>query len=271
MVKSSVEIENNALDVASQKIDSIQGSAKEIDGAVVSLKKVLENEELPNETKTESQVVFETIVGNTNKIINDSEAIRREFLLVRAENEKTLGMGKFLDYQADRITYLENETERLRNEAIKAIYQYLVWVFILGFAVVVGGSVVAFFVGRKLGIIILSIGIVTLGFGAAATFYLKWIALTGFILIGVGVLSTIGLLVYGVFEDRAKKKKLAQATVDNVKLIEAVKQELPDELKQTFFGKENIPGIAHTVQSKDTQKIVADLRKKDFMDGSSLA
>ena len=114
MVKSSVEIENNALDVASQKIDSIQGSAKEIDGAVVSLKKVLENEELPNETKTESQVVFETIVGNTNKIINDSEAMRREFLLVRAENEKTLGMGKFLDYLVWNLwTHSATSSERL--------------------------------------------------------------------------------------------------------------------------------------------------------------
>lgn len=271
MVKSSVEVENQALEIASQKIDSIQKESKTIEGLANSLDETLKSSELTEETKTRSEEIFQSIVQSTTRIKNDSESIRREFLLVRAENEKILGMGEFLDHQAERIIYLENETERLRNEAIKAIYQYLVWVFILGFLVIIGGSVVAFFVGRKLGVSILAIGIVTLGFGAAATFYLKWIALTGFVLIGIGVVSTIGLLIYGVFEDRAKKKKLAQATVDNVKLIDAVKQELPEDIKSTFFGKENIPGIAHTIQTLDTQRIVANLRKKDFMDGSTLA
>lgn len=271
MVKSSVEVETQALEIASQKIDSVQKEAEGIEESIDSLNEVFGSSELPEETKTRSEEIFQSIVQSTTQIKNDSESIRREFLLVRAENEKILGMGEFLDHQAERIIYLENETERLRNEAIKAIYQYLVWVFILGFLVIIGGSVVAFFVGRKLGVSILAIGIVTLGFGAAATFYLKWIALTGFVLIGIGVVSTIGLLIYGVFEDRAKKKKLAQATVDNVKLIDAVKQELPEDIKSTFFGKENIPGIAHTIQTLDTQRIVANLRKKDFMDGSTLA
>lgn len=271
MVKNSVEIENKALNVASEKIDSIKTKSEEIVQKTILVQENLKPVEIPEEIKKTSEDALQFILQNVTEIGNDSESIKREFILVRNENEKTLNMGKFLDHQAERILYLENETERLRNEAIKAIYQYLVWIFIIGFVVIIGGSVVAFFVGRQLGIAILSIGMLTLGFGAAATFYLKWIAVTGLVLIGVGVLSTIGLLIYGVFEDRAKKKKLAQATVENVKLIDAMKQKLPEKLKNEFFGEGNIPGIAHTIQNNETQKLVANVRGKDFLDSSSLA
>jgi hypothetical protein len=127
---------------------------------------------------------------------------------------------------------------------------------------VVGGSIVAFFVSRKLGVSILAIGIVVLGFGAAATFYLKWIAITGFVLVGLGILSTIALLVYGIYEESAKKKKLEIATVENVKLMEQVKKRIPEEVKNDIFGGGNSNGLAQSIQNPETQKIVAALRGK---------
>jgi hypothetical protein len=271
LVKNYINTQQKGLDSATEKVNTIEEKSSVIITDVGILKNTLSPIEIPEEVRSKSEEVFTSIIDNATVIQAESKNVKREFLLVSGEHEKIMKMGQFVDYQAGRILYLEGETERLRNEAIQAIYKYLVWVFGLGFLVVIGGSIVAFFVGRKLGISILAIGIVTLGFGAAATFYLKWIAMVGFILMGVGVISTIGLLVYGVFEENAKKNKLTKATMENVKLIDAVKQKLPENVKLQFFGEGNIPGFAQIIQNEDTQKIVADLRGKYVMDESTLA
>lgn len=259
VASSNIRVQEKAVESAAKKVDNVQNLAENVIGEVDSVRGVLARVEMPIKTRVETEESFASIIGNSNMMRYQLETMKDDFILIRGEYERFTQMGEAMDVQAKRIDYLENEAERLRNNALEDIYQYLVWVFILGFLVVIGGSVVAFFVSRKLGVSILAIGIVVLGFGAAATFYLKWIAIIGFVLVGLGILSTIALLVYGIHEESSKKKKLENATIENVRLLDAVKKKLPEDSKEAIFGD---GGVAQTIQNSDTQKIVAAVRRK---------
>ena len=256
---SNIRVQEKAVESAAKKVDNVQNLAENVIGEVDSVRGVLARVEMPIKTRVETEESFASIISNSNMMRYQLETMKDDFFLIRGEYERFVQMGEAMDVQAKRIDYLENEAERLRNSALEDIYDYLVWVFILGFLVVIGGSVVAFFVSRKLGVSILAIGIVILGFGAAATFYLQWIAVTGFVLVGLGILSTVALLVYGIYEESSKKKKLENATIENVRLLDAVKKKLPEDSKEAIFGD---GGVAQTIQNSDTQKIVAAVRRK---------
>lgn len=259
VASSNIRVQEKAVESAAKKVDNVQNLAENVIGEVDSVRGVLARVEMPIKTRVETEESFASIISNSNMMRYQLETMKDDFFLIRGEYERFVQMGEAMDVQAKRIDYLENEAERLRNSALEDIYDYLVWVFILGFLVVIGGSVVAFFVSRKLGVSILAIGIVILGFGAAATFYLQWIAVTGFVLVGLGILSTVALLVYGIYEESSKKKKLENATIENVRLLDAVKKKLPEDSKEAIFGD---GGVAQTIQNSDTQKIVAAVRRK---------
>lgn len=260
VINSNIRVQESALQSVTKKVDDVQERTEEIVVDIDRARGIIAPIEMPIAIKWKTEEVFANIIANSDMMRYQLETMKDDFAVIEGEHKRFVEMGELLDIQANRIDYLENEADRLRNSALEDIYQYLVWVFILGFLVVVGGSIVAFFVSRKLGVSILAIGIVVLGFGAAATFYLKWIAITGFVLVGLGILSTIALLVYGIYEESSKTKKLKVATEENVKLIDEVKQKLPEEIKTTFFG---AGGVAQVIQNPETKKIVSDIRRRN--------
>lgn len=262
VVNSNIRVQEKAVESVVKKVDNVQTLAENVVEEVDSVRGVLARVEMPIKTRVQAEEYFASIIGNSNMMRYQLETMKDDFTLIRGEYERFSQMGELMDIQAKRIDYLENEAERLRNSALEDIYDYLVWVFILGFLVVIGGSVVAFFASRKLGVSILAIGIVILGFGAAATFYLQWIAVTGFVLVGLGILSTIALLVYGIYEESSKKKKLENATRENIKLMDEMKEIIPEEAKTRIFGDEKKLGLARSIQNPETQQIVAKARGK---------
>lgn len=262
MVQRSVTNQNNSLDLASTKTDEIVKNATEIGTHANDLEASLSPIPIPDDMRKTQLELLSFIRAKSESIVQLANDLRREHELVRKEQEVFITMGRNFDVYDAKIDYLEKETERLRNDALKAIYKYLTWLFVAGFMVIIGGAATVFFVERKLGFSILSIGIVTLAFGAAATYYLKWIAVAGFVVIGVGVASTIALLIYGLLSERKKKTNLLQANKDNVRLVEALKETLPSDQKEKFFGTQNIPGVAEVIQRQETKEIVAALRGK---------
>jgi len=262
MVQRSVTNQNNSLDLASTKTDEIVKNATEIGTHANDLEASLSPIPIPDDMRKTQLELLNFIRAKSESIVQLANDLRREHELVRKEQEVFITMGRNFDVYDAKIDYLEKETERLRNDALKAIYKYLTWLFVAGFMVIIGGAATVFFVERKLGFSILSIGIVTLAFGAAATYYLKWIAVAGFVVIGVGVASTIALLIYGLLSERKKKTNLLQANKDNVRLVEALKETLPSDQKEKFFGTQNIPGVAEVIQRQETKEIVAALRGK---------
>jgi len=262
MVQRSVTNQNNSLDLASTKTDEIVKNATEIGTHASDLEASLSSIPIADDVRRTQLEMLNFIRAKSESIVQLANDIRREHELVRKEQEVFITMGRNFDVYDAKIDYLEKETERLRNDALKSIYKYLTWLFVAGFMVIIGGAATVFFVERKLGFSILAIGIVTLAFGAAATYYLKWIAIAGFVVIGVGVASTIALLIFGLLAEKKRKTNLLQANKDNVRLVEALKETLPANEKEKFFGTQNIPGVAEIIQKDETKKIVAAIRGK---------
>ena len=126
--------------------------------------------------------------------------------------------------------------------------------WIIGFAMIVAGLVIAYF-HRIIGGIILCAGFVSVGLAAANQYYYQEIATVGLGVFIIGFLTSVTAVGFFIF----KNKKSEDAVADNVKLIEEIKTEIPDEAKAKIFG-EN--GIAQKVQKSSTQKIVKEIKSK---------
>ena len=73
----------------------------------------------------------------------------------------------------------------------------------------------------------------------------------------IGVLALIWLL-YTLYETKANKK----ANAENVKVVEKLKKELPEDKKRQLFNEKN--GDISLIQSSSTKKLVKNIKKKLF-------
>lgn len=203
-------------------------------------------------------------------IQNQAVSLERETKLIGSQHETIRGLGTSLDLYIERTKKLESELEETRKGAIQSIYKYLSWVFGLGMMTVIGGGITAFFMNRRLGAFTVTVGSIMLAFSAAGTFYLKWLAVFGVIGIGIGILATMGLLIYGALERRkvennlkVKNEILLEATKDVTHLVEAMKQDLPTESKIAFFGEGYKPGYADIIETRQTRDVIDEIRGKE--------
>lgn len=159
---------------------------------------------------------------------------------------------------ADLQNQLESQQAEAKAKAISRLYTYLGGMFALGFLMIVGGAVLAFFVSKKGGLLLSALGVVIVAASAALTMYLEWVALAGVIVLGLSVLSAIG---YGIFL-AVKSKNDDNAVQEQTQLVEMMKQDLPEEAKKTIFGDRAKPGLVSTIQSVATVKRVAAARQR---------
>jgi hypothetical protein len=117
-----------------------------------------------------------------------------------------------------------------------------------------GIGVVLLFVKPTLGITVLGSGLTGSLLAASAIRYMDALLLLG----GIALLSVIVFFVIYLYRNR-------KALTENIKLIEQMKPALPDAVKYKVFGEK---GLADQVQSKETKKIVQNVRKKK-LDGIS--
>jgi predicted RND superfamily exporter protein len=179
-----------------------------------------------------------------------SESSSRSFQIVfQSAQELTKMEAKVKD--------LESENERIRNAAIQEIYNYVKWFFGIGVMICIGGAVVGYLVNKKLGMLLGGIGILTLTLALGITYYMEYIALAGTIVLGVGVLVTLGILGWVTIKEKDARTDLAGAAEQTVQLVEELKKELPQETKEKFFG---VQGICEQVQNPTTKKIVKKIK-----------
>jgi hypothetical protein len=128
---------------------------------------------------------------------------------------------------------------------------------------VITGVVLLFVtVNKNLGYAICGIGVLTLAMAAGALFFLETIAYIGIAIIALGVITALLALVWKIFKADREIVTLNQANVENVRLVEAVKQVLPVEKKLELFGDRAIPGKVQNIQTEKTKKLVAKIRKE---------
>jgi len=154
------------------------------------------------------------------------------------------------------IQEYEQSDREIRKEAIENLYEYLTLFFAVGFAMIIGGVFVMFWVSRRLGGTILAIGFLTIGLATASQYYMEEIAQIGLYVFVGGFLLTATIVGFMLLNGKNNEKALAEI----VELIEEMKDHLSDEERKEIFGRD---GFASRMQSPMTKKIVSQVKIKN--------
>ena len=213
-------------------IDSAISTARELN-LIPDIKKQLDLIDKKNLSirDTASEMSAQMLVADR---ISDSSA--KAFQIVSQYSKALVDLQK-------KVDNLTSENEKIRSGAIEEIYKYVKWFFGIGILICLGGAVVGYLVDKRL-----ALGI---------TYYMKYIALAGTVILGIGVLTTLGILAWMTLREKKTRTNLAGVAEQTVQLVEEIKKDLPDETKEKFFG---INGVAEKTQNDITKKIVKKIK-----------
>ena len=151
--------------------------------------------------------------------------------------------------------YKESDRE-VRREALENLHSYITLFFVIGFATVLIGAFLTFWVSGKLGGVVLGVGVLTVGFAAASQYYLQEIAVVGLIVLILGFVVTLGVIIWLLLD--GKNDKVAMKEI--VSLVEAMKHHLTEEERKQIFGP---TGLASRMTSDLTKKVVSQIKIKN--------
>lgn len=223
---------------------------------------------LDNDIKESQKKVIEDIRLKARSIFDQAQKILQNVIKTEEKlktNQKDVkviekGISNVKDLEK-KIANLVEANGKLRSDAIQNVYSYLAAFFGLGFLVIVAGIAIAVFVNPKLGISLVVLGVLGLATAAALIYYLEAIAMISIaIIIGVIVIS-VGLGVYYLVRVNKDKDVKEQAVVENITLVEKMKDYLDPESKKEIFGTDTSAGIAQEIQSDSTKKLIHKIKK----------
>lgn len=194
------------------------------------------------------------VAGNIN---NKAENIIESSNSIKKENDKLALVINEVKKNEDELAKLKDLINSKRLEALEKLYGYVTMFWVLGFAAIVGGAVVAFLLGNRLfGSSIMIIGVMMVGFAAASQYYMEQIAQVGGVILIVSFVGGIGYLIWGIY--RANTVTLAVKEI--VEMIEILKTTITDQEREKLFGKD---GVANLVQSDITRQVVAKIKERN--------
>lgn len=195
-------------------------------------------------------------IHNTNQIANKSEQIVSATTRIKKDVEllNTInGQIKELERKASDIKKIEAEA---RQKALEKLHGYIVAFWVIGFIVIIGGAVVSFWVNRMMGMMLMMVGAMMIGFASASQYYMEQIAQFGAFLL-------VGMTLFGMFllvRSMLNVHKTSTAVTEIVQMIEILKETMTDDEKARIFGPD---GIASKNQSWITQEVVARIRANE--------
>ena len=193
----------------------------------------------------------------SNYIDNKADNIVASADSIKKENDKLAKVIDEVKKNEDELAKLKDLVNSKRLEALEKLYGYVTMFWVLGFAAIIGGAVVAFLLGNRLfGSSIMMIGTMMVGFAAASQYYMEQIAQVGGVILVVSFVGGIAYLIWGIY--RANTVTLAVKEV--VEMIEILKETITDSEKERLFGKD---GIADRVQSDITKQVVAKIKERN--------
>jgi len=206
---------------------------------------------------------FDEIEIKTKKIQKESINAQKDLVRIQEALEDLEQTNNILGDAQNKVKKLEEEIDKLsveerelRAEGLREIRKFVTMFFVAGFAILAGGIFVLFWVNKRMGTVIVGVGIITLGLAAASQYYLELIAQLGLWALGIGTIIIIGMWVKELYSSERKKNAITEI----IELIEAMKLYLTEEERQKIFGKN---GIAARMQSEFTKVIVSKIKIKN--------
>ena len=244
----------NASKVIENDLESIDDQADSIlnDIALVPDNKNYNIDPTLESIEDSAEAIKETVDNSQKEQIRIDESLED---LEQANNRVAAAVGQ-IEQLEDLVKEYEQSDREVRKEALENLYNSITLFFVIGFAMIIGGAFVMFWVSKKLGATLLGIGFLTVGFASASQFYMEEIAQVGlYVLIG-GFLLTAVIVGYMLLNGSRNEKAL----VEVVELIEEMKDHLTDKERKEIFGRD---GFASRFTSPMTKKIISQVKIKN--------
>ena len=205
-----------------------------------------------NNIENSAEVIKETVDDAQKEQVRIDESLED---LEQANNRVSAAIGQIEELE-NLITEYEQSDREVRKQALENLYENIALFFTIGFALIIGGVFVTFWVNRKLGGTILAIGFLTVGFATASQYYLEEMAQIGLYIFIGGFLLTAVIVGFMLLNGKHNEKALFEI----VELIEEMKEHLNDEERKEIFGRD---GFASRLTSPMTKKIVSQIKIKN--------
>jgi len=244
----------NASEVIGNDLEKIDDQANSIlnDIALVPEDKNYNIDPTLESIEDSAEAIKETVDDAQKEQVRIDESLED---LEQANNRVAAAVGQ-IEQLEDLVKEYEQSDREVRKEALENLYNSVTLFFVIGFAMVIGGAFVMFWVSKKLGATLLGIGFLTVGFASASQFYMEEIAQVGlYVLIG-GFLLTAVIVGYMLLNGKNTEK----ATLEIVQLVEAMKERLTDKERKEIFGQD---GIASRLTSPITKNLIARIKIKN--------
>ena len=244
----------NASEVIGNDLETIDDQANSIlnDIALVPEDKNYNIDPTLESIEDSAEEIKETVDNAQKEQVRIDESLED---LEQANNRVSAAVGQ-IEQLEDLVKEYEQSDREVRKEALENLYNSITLFFVIGFAMIIGGAFVMFWVSKKLGATLLGIGFLTVGFASASQFYMEEIAQVGlYVLIG-GFLLTVVIIAYMLLNGKNNEK----AMLEVVQLVEAMKDKLTDKERKSIFGQD---GIASRMTSNLTKNIIAKIKIKN--------
>lgn len=244
----------NASEVIGNDLEKIDDQANSIlnDIALVPENKNYNIDPTLESIEDSAEAIKETVDDAQKEQVRIEESLED---LEQANNRVAAAVGQ-IEQLEDLVKEYEQSDREVRKEALENLYNSITLFFVIGFAMIIGGAFVMFWVSKKLGATLLGIGFLTVGFASASQFYMEEIAQVGLYVLIAGFLLTMGIIAYMLLNGKNTEK----ATLEIVQLVEAMKERLTDEERKEIFGQD---GIASRLTSPVTKNLISRIKIKN--------
>ena len=244
----------NASEVIGNDLEKIDDQANSIlnDIALVPEDKNYNIDPTLQSIEDSAEGIKETVDDAQKEQIRIDESLED---LEQANNRVAAAVGQIEELE-ELVKEYEQSDREVRKEALENLYENITLFFTIGFAMIVGGAFVMFWVSRKLGATLLGIGFLTVGFATASQFYMEEIAQVGLYVLVGGFLLTLVILAFILINGKNNEK----AMLEVVQLVEAMKDKLTDKERKAIFGQD---GIASRMTSALTKNIISKIKIKN--------
>ena len=244
----------NASEVIGNDLETIDDQANSIlnDIALVPEDKNYNIDPTLESIEDSAEEIKETVDNAQKEQVRIDESLED---LEQANNRVAAAVGQIEELE-ELVKEYEQSDREVRKEALENLYNSITLFFVIGFAMIIGGAFVMFWVSRKLGATLLGIGFLTVGFASASQFYMEEIAQVGLYVLVGGFLLTLAIIAYMLLNGKNNEK----ATLEIVQLVEAMKERLTDKERKEIFGQD---GIASRMTSPVTKNLIARIKIKN--------
>jgi len=248
------EISSNVGDVG----ERLNGRADTIETNTNDTRSILDTEHPGSRTSVEPQL--DAIDSEAQGLRNDSAELKvAQERLTDVENQLVVEQDRINSLTGDfanansKIQSLEEENRELKDKANRLFKEKMAWIGVIS-VFGIGVSVMLIFFTRSGVATMVALGFAaTLGISIAVSLYMQYIA---WVTIAVVAVTAVGVIGYLVWRQITENK-----TVDElVRTGEVTKDYLTQEARDHIFGRGAEPGVADSIQSKGTKRLVQEIR-----------